>query len=152
MQTGRVVANARESKQGNKATPNKIDLASYEPPTQHDNKNSLINPNTLHLTSLYTLSKMVDASDVVAFDKYILSKSYVSGFAPSQADVAALAQMKSAPTDKQVHALRWYNHINSFAADARAAWPAAGAEPVAAAEEEDDDDDLFGSDDEDGEC
>ncbi|KAJ3275359.1 Translation elongation factor 1 beta [Terramyces sp. JEL0728] len=106
--------------------------------------------------------------DAKALDDYLLEKSYVEGYTPSQADVAVYEQFKSAPAAKYVNATRWYNHLSSYTAAefkafpgtkpaAKAASPAKtapAAKPAAkpAAEEEDDDDlDLFGSDDEEDE-
>ena len=78
-------------------------------------------------------------------------------FVPSQADTAVYKALSGAPKSDTPHALRWYNHIKSFAAgmdqfpkaskDA-AAYVSGGGAAAAAADDDDDDVDLFGSDDE----
>ncbi|KAI1107505.1 putative elongation factor 1-beta [Jackrogersella minutella] len=95
---------------------------------------------------------------------WLTTRSYVTGYAPSQADVAVFKAFKSAPESaKYPHAARWYNHIASFEdefptlpGDASKPYTVYGPEEVAAtlnpakapAAEEEDDVDLFGSDDE----
>merc|ERR1712045_818595 len=69
---------------------------------------------------------------VKALNDYLAENSYIEGYVPSQADTAVFEALTGAPKDAP-HALRWYNHIKSFAA---------------AAADDDDDVDLFGSDDE----
>jgi elongation factor 1-beta len=95
----------------------------------------------------------------------LTTRSYITGYAPSQADVAVFKALKSAPeSEKFPHAARWYNHISTFESefatlpgDASKAYSAYGPEagdltlnPAKAPEKEEDDDDvdLFGSDDE----
>merc|ERR1712058_76634 len=83
--------------------------------------------------------------------------SYIEGFVPSQADTAVFEALAGAPKSDTPHALRWYNHIKSFAAgmkqfpkaekDASACVSGAAASASAAADD-DDDVDLFGSDEE----
>jgi len=114
------------------------------------------------------------AKDVKKLDAYLLTRSYISGYAPSQDDVQALSAISAAPDAKAtVNAFRWYKHITSYSEEERkkfpagagveAAQPSSPAKPAAAApakkpaaaaaapaaaavEEEEDDDDLFGSD------
>lgn len=98
---------------------------------------------------------------VQVLDSFMEDKSYVDGWVPSQADVAVYQGLASAPNSKYCHALRWYNHMSSYAAvfgtlpgvkqALEAYGPKAGAAasaPAADDDEDDDDDDLFGSDDE----
>ena len=75
-------------------------------------------------------------------------------YVPSQADTAVFEALSGAPKDAP-HALRWYNHIKSFAAGMKqfpkaqkdaASYVSDGA--AAAAKDDDDDVDLFGSDEE----
>jgi len=105
---------------------------------------------------------------LASLDAFIKTKSYIEGYAPSQADVTVFKAVSSAPdATKYPNAARWYSHIATYkdefetlAGDAskeasaygpaEAAAPAAA--PAAAEEEEDDDDDLFGSDDEEEEA
>jgi len=96
---------------------------------------------------------------------WLTTRSYIVGYAPSQADVATFKALKSAPESaKYPHAARWYKHIGSWTdefatlpGDSSKAYTTYGPETTAAtlnpakapaAEEEDDDVDLFGSDDE----
>merc|ERR1712227_540052 len=80
--------------------------------------------------------------------------SYIEGFVPSQADTAVFEALAGAPKSDTPHALRWYNHIKSFAAGMKqfpkaekdASAYVSGA--AAAAADDDDDVDLFGSDEE----
>merc|ERR1712058_89144 len=81
--------------------------------------------------------------------------SYIEGFVPSQADTAVFEALAGAPKSDTPHALRWYNHIKSFAAGMKqfpkaekdASAYVSGAAASAAADD-DDDVDLFGSDEE----
>ncbi|KAK6337609.1 Translation elongation factor 1 beta [Orbilia blumenaviensis] len=102
-----------------------------------------------------------------ALNSWLETRSYIAGYAPSQADVAVYKAVSSAPdAAKYPYAARWYNHITSYEAefgsltgDASTPLDTYGPEgtpsatetvaaPPAAAEEDDDDVDLFGSDDE----
>ena len=81
----------------------------------------------------------------------------IARYVASQADVAIFEAVKKAPVAALAHALRWYNHIASYGADAKKLpgtkkavseyGPAAKA-AAKKAEEDEDDIDLFGSDDE----
>merc|ERR1711988_1062273 len=71
-------------------------------------------------------------------------------------DTAVFEALAGAPKDAP-HALRWYNHIKSFAAGMKqfpkaskdaASYTTGGSGAAAAAADDDDDVDLFGSDDE----
>ncbi|CAK7244856.1 MAG: Translation elongation factor 1 beta [Sporothrix thermara] len=95
---------------------------------------------------------------------YLTTRSYIVGYAITQADVVTFKALKSAPAaDKYPNAARWYKHVASYEdefatlpGDASKPYTAYGPEvaevtinPAAApAAEEDDDVDLFGSDDE----
>merc|ERR1712024_108704 len=91
---------------------------------------------------------------VKALNEYLAENSYIEGYVPSQADTAVFEALAGAPKDAP-HALRWYNHIKSFAAGMKqfpkaskdAATYTSGASGAAAADDEDDVD-LFGSDEE----
>merc|ERR1712113_1269646 len=99
---------------------------------------------------------MGSAAGVKALNEFLAEHSYIEGFVPSQADTAVFEALAGAPKSDTPHALRWYNHIKSFAAgmkqfpkaekDASAyvCGGAAAATPAA----DDDDVDLFGSDEE----
>ncbi|XP_059048653.1 elongation factor 1-beta' [Achroia grisella] len=91
-------------------------------------------------------------------NKYLVERSYLSGYTPSQADVQVFEQVGKAPAASLPHALRWYRQISSYTPAERKAWPAgqspltAGGKPTTAAppakDDDDDDVDLFGSDEE----
>merc|ERR1712119_176842 len=96
------------------------------------------------------------AAGVKALNEFLAEHSYIDGFVPSQADTAVYEALAGAPKSDTPHALRWYNHIKSFAAGmkqfpkaSKASSEFTGSGGAAAAEEEEDDDvDLFGSEDE----
>ena len=101
------------------------------------------------------------ADGLRSLNTFLLDKSYIGGYRPTQGDVAVFEAVKSAPAAEFVNALRWFNHIASFnneekakfqgerkAADAYGpqSCPAAAAAPAKA--DDDDDVDLFGDDNE----
>ncbi|KAL9009807.1 MAG: hypothetical protein Q9173_005196, partial [Seirophora scorigena] len=100
-------------------------------------------------------------------ESWVTSRSYISGYGPSQADVASFKALPGPPkVEKYPHAWRWYKHMASYQSefsslpgDPSKAYTSYGPEkseatlnpkdaPKAAADEDDEDDDLFGSDDE----
>ncbi|KAI4091539.1 MAG: hypothetical protein LQ344_004019 [Seirophora lacunosa] len=100
-------------------------------------------------------------------ESWVTSRSYISGYGPSQADVASFKALPGPPkVEKYPHAWRWYKHMASYQSefsslpgDPSKAYTSYGPEkseaalnpkdaPNAAADEDDEDDDLFGSDDE----
>lgn len=89
-----------------------------------------------------------------ALNEFLGDRSYIEGYEPSQADVAVFEALGAVPASQLMHAVRWYNHINSFGADMKrfaSAKSAVGtAATVTTANEDADDDDfeLFGSDEE----
>ena len=106
-----------------------------------------------------TVGDVKTAQGLNELNTYLATKSYVTGFTPSQADVQVFEQVGKAPAASLPHALRWYNHIASYTpaerkAFAQAANPlTAGGKPTAPApaakaDDDDDDVDLFGSGDE----
>lgn len=97
-------------------------------------------------------------------NNWLLTRSYIVGYTPSQADVTTFKALSSAPdATKYPNAARWYKHIASFedefptlSGDATKPYTAYGPEvsevtlnpaKAPAAAEDDDDVDLFGSDD-----
>ncbi|TPP59648.1 Eukaryotic translation elongation factor 1 beta 2 [Fasciola gigantica] len=102
-------------------------------------------------------------SGIKALDDYLLSRSYIEGFQPSQADVVVYQSVGKKPSAKYHNAVRWYNHIDSFGNE-RDSFPGQpkpveqfGSSAVSAPppkstpaknddDENDDDIDLFGSD------
>jgi len=102
-------------------------------------------------------------SGLAIANEFLATRSYVVGYGPSQADVAAFKAFKQAPaTAKFPHVARWYKHIASFepefstlSGDPSKPYTAYGPENAelplnlkSAPEEDDDDEDLFGSDEE----
>merc|ERR1712126_520986 len=96
------------------------------------------------------------AAGVKALNEYLAENSYIEGYVPSQADTAVFEALSGAPKSDTPHALRWYNHIKSFAAGMKQ-FPKAskdgsaytsGAAAASKAADDDDDVDLFGSDEE----
>jgi len=110
---------------------------------------------------------LISDAGLAILDKWLVTRSYVVGYAPSQADVICFKALKSAPdSTKHPNAARWYKHVASYE-DEFAALPGDAGKPYTAygptvieatlnpakapaAEEggDDDDVDLFGSDDE----
>ncbi|KAK5659263.1 hypothetical protein OQA88_1355 [Cercophora sp. LCS_1] len=102
---------------------------------------------------------------LAVLNNWLLTRSYITGFSTSQADVAVFKALKSAPdAEKYPNAARWYKHIASYE-DEFATLPGDASQPYTvygpevaevtlnpakapAAEEDDEDVDLFGSDDE----
>jgi len=109
---------------------------------------------------------LVSEAGLTILNNYLTTRSYIVGYAPSQADVAVFKATSSAPdAAKYPNAARWYKHIASYtdefatlSGDASKPYTAYGPEVAqvtinpakapAAEEEEDEDVDLFGSDDE----
>jgi elongation factor 1-beta len=84
-----------------------------------------------------------------ALNNFLATRSYIEGYAPSQADVAAFDGLGAAPPADLFHALRFYNHVKSYSDAERKSFPGAAAAPAAAKKVVDEDDvDLFGSDEE----
>ncbi|KAG6997850.1 nucleolar protein 4 [Physcia stellaris] len=106
---------------------------------------------------------LVTDAGLSMLESWVTTRSYISGYGPSQADVASYKAIKEQPDPaKYPHAYRWYRHISSYASefsslpgDPSKAYSAYGPEkseatlnpkdtPTAAAADEDEDD-LFGS-------
>lgn len=89
-----------------------------------------------------------------ALNDFLADKSYMEGFAASQADITMFDAIHSPPSPAFCHLRRWYNHIKSFHME-KARLPSAKTQFVLPAtpsaqtnNTSDDDIDLFGSDDE----
>lgn len=110
---------------------------------------------------------LVSEAGLTILNNYLTTRSYIVGYAPSQADVATFKALSGAPdAAKYPNAARWYKHIASYSeefsnldGDAAKPYTAYGPEvaevtlnpakaPAAEEEDEDEDVDLFGSDDE----
>ncbi|XP_023026492.1 elongation factor 1-beta' [Leptinotarsa decemlineata] len=103
-----------------------------------------------------TFGDLKTEKGVKELNSFLEDKSYISGYAVSQADIDALAQLAKAPGANLPHALRWYNHIKSFSADELKKFGVSGASPLktagtTTAKDDDDDVDLFASDEEEDE-
>merc|ERR1711997_148228 len=111
----------------------------------------------LVLTPDKMFGDLKSAAGVKALNEFLAEHSYIEGFVPSQADTAVFKALAGAPKSDTLHALRWYNHIKSFAAgmdqfpkaskDA-SAYVSGGGAAAASKDDDDDDVDLFGSDEE----
>lgn len=83
-------------------------------------------------------------SGLEKLNTYMSTRSYISGYAPSQDDCLTAAKMLGAPSaNKYPHAFRWYRHITSFHPNEQASWPQGVIKPESK-KQEDDDIDLFG--------
>ena len=94
------------------------------------------------------------ASGLQDLDTYLLDKSYIEGYVPSQADVAVFNAISERPV-KFLNVLRWYNQIASYSKEERLAFPGVqkpldqcGSTCGKKATPDDDNFDLFGSEDE----
>jgi len=103
---------------------------------------------------------LVSETGCAVLNSWLSTRSYIVGYAPSQADVTVYKAVTQAPDPaKHPHAARWYKHIASYAdtfetipGDASLPASGYGPETTAAAQapaaEEEEEVDLFGSDDE----
>ncbi|KAJ9311508.1 hypothetical protein DTO271D3_8226 [Paecilomyces variotii] len=106
---------------------------------------------------------LVSDAGLTVADKYLATRTYIVGHAPSQADVVTFKAISGAPdAEKYPHVARWYKHIASYEpefstlpGDPSKAYTAYGPEttelpvnPKDKPEEGSDDEDLFGSDSE----
>jgi len=102
---------------------------------------------------------------LTVLNSFLTTRSYIVGYAPSQADVVTFKALKASPESaKYPYAARWYKHIASYTedfatlpGDASKEYTTYGPDVSAltlnpakapAPEEDDDEVDLFGSDDE----
>merc|ERR1712243_345372 len=68
-----------------------------------------------------------------ALNSFLADRSYIEGYAPSQADAATVAGLAGkAPGAAYPHALRWYNHIMTMDLGKNAAHSVPAATPAAA--------------------
>ncbi|KAK4180963.1 translation elongation factor 1 beta [Triangularia setosa] len=110
---------------------------------------------------------LLSDAGLTVLNNWLLTRSYVTGYSASQADVVVFKALSSAPdAAKYPNAARWYKHIATYEdefttlpGDASQPYTVYGPDvaevtlnpakaPAAAEEEEDEDVDLFGSDDE----
>jgi len=114
------------------------------------------------MASLPALDQLNTPAGMGKLNGFMSSRSYVSGYAPTQEDVKLFKALEGVSVDekKAAHVARFLKHMNAFSEAERAAWPEASAaapaapakEAAAAADDDDDfDDDLFGDDDEEAE-
>jgi len=102
-------------------------------------------------------------SGLKLLNDFLLDKSYIEGYVPSQADVAVFDAISSTPSSDLVHALRWYNHMLSYQKEKNSlpgvkkplaeygpegVADSTSSAPAPASKDDDDDIDLFGSEDE----
>lgn len=87
-------------------------------------------------------------SGLQKLNDYLLSRSYISGYTPTQDDVITAAKLLGAPSSsKYPNAYRWYKHINSFHPNEQALWQQGTIKVETKKQEQDEDIDLFGDDD-----
>ncbi|CAH8525439.1 unnamed protein product [Schistosoma guineensis] len=95
------------------------------------------------------------ASALKKLDGFLLTRSYISGFQPTQADVSTFIALGKSPSSDFGNILRWYKHIDSFGAEQKtfpAPQESANPEPAKCTSPAASDElDLFGSDDDDDE-
>merc|ERR1712037_9577 len=100
----------------------------------------------IHVRRSIMFGDLKSAAGVKALNEYLAENSYIEGYVPSQADTAVFEALAGAPKDAP-HALRWYNHIKSFAAGMKqfpkaskdaAAYTAGGSGAAAAGDDDDD--------------
>ncbi|KAK4949745.1 hypothetical protein LTR10_011587 [Elasticomyces elasticus] len=103
-------------------------------------------------------------SGLTLLNNWLKTRSYITGFTPSQADVVSFKGLDKEPAaEKYPHASRWYKHVKSYEADFSTLpgdpskpFNTYGPEEVAVthnpkdapADEDEDEVDLFGSDEE----
>merc|ERR1712168_1542113 len=75
---------------------------------------TLIVSVSLNLIKMF--GDLKSSAGVKALDEFLAENSYIEGYVPSQADTAVFEALSGAPKSDTPHALRWYNHIKSFAA------------------------------------
>ncbi|KAL8447213.1 hypothetical protein Emed_004536 [Eimeria media] len=86
-------------------------------------------------------------SGLEKLNAYMSSRSYISGYQPSQDDSLTAAKLLGPPSAcKYPHAYRWYKHVSAFHPEEQASWPK-GVMKQETKKQEDDDIDLFGDDD-----
>jgi len=104
----------------------------------------------------------VSDGGLTLLNNWVKTRSYITGYGPSQADVVSFKACQGEPAvEKYPYAYRWYNHIKSYEpefstlpGDPSKSFTTYGPEAVAVAQnpkdapaaEEEDDMDLFGSD------
>ena len=92
-------------------------------------------------------------------NSFLADRSYIEGYEPTQADSVVFEVLKTSPPGDLFHAVRFFNHLNSFSDAERKNFPGtrkavdqygpSGSAPAAPAKKaaDDDDIDLFGDDD-----
>ncbi|KAA8593744.1 hypothetical protein FQN60_004578, partial [Etheostoma spectabile] len=116
-------------------------------PTQDE---SLQAPSSSPTSTKTVFGDVSTPAGLKSLNDFLADKSYIEGFAASDADMAIFDAIPSAPGSTFCHLMRWYNHIKSFQRE-RASLPSAKSQfvlPATTNDTSDDDIDLFGSDDE----
>lgn len=72
------------------------------------------------------------AAGLAKLNEFLLTRSYIEGFKPSQADVTVFAGLNAVVADAYPNVQRWATHIASFSPCKRNAWP--GQKAAAAAD------------------
>lgn len=84
-------------------------------------------------------------SGLQKLNDYLLSRSYISGYTPTQDDVITAGKLLGAPSSsKYPNAYRWYKHIKYFHPSEQALWQQGAIKVETKKQAEEDDIDLFG--------
>jgi len=82
-------------------------------------------------------------------EKHLLTRSFIGGYVPTKSDIAVFSKFSSAPAEKYVNSLRWYNHISSYKNEEKGKWGEEKKEEEKKEEKKVEEDiDLFGDEEE----
>ncbi|MED6261708.1 hypothetical protein ATANTOWER_008760, partial [Ataeniobius toweri] len=105
-------------------------------------------------TTKTVFGDMSSQAGLKALNDFLADRSYIEGFAATQADAAVFDAIPSPPSQAFCHLRRWYSHIKSFQTE-RVRLPSAKSQfvlpptpPASTNNTSEDDIDLFASDDE----
>ncbi|MEQ2218867.1 Elongation factor 1-beta, partial [Xenoophorus captivus] len=105
-------------------------------------------------TTKTVFGDMSSQAGLKALNDFLADRSYIEGFAATQADAAVFDAIPSPPSQAFCHLRRWYSHIKSFQTE-RVCLPSAKTQlvlpptpPASTNNTREDDIDLFASDDE----
>jgi hypothetical protein len=83
---------------------------------------------------------------IAKLNEHLVTRSYITGYQPTQDDVTTIGKMLSAPDAKKYpHAARWFKHISHFTANQKKAFKAGEMAAAKKAAKDEDEIDLFGA-------
>ncbi|CAF1354409.1 unnamed protein product [Adineta ricciae] len=85
---------------------------------------------------------------LLSLNKFLVDKSYISGYRPTQEDLTVFEAVKQLPSADFENARRWYKHIASFNDEEKQQFEDVPVTKIDAGTDNDDDFDVFASDDE----